>query len=143
MLVKQISVFLENKTGRLADATNCLAEAGIDLRAMSVADTASFGVLRIIVNDPEQAITALKNCGFTVSTTEVIAVLVPDQPGGLAEVLRVFKEQLIDIEYMYAFISTFKGQAIVILKIDDALRAVNILTEHQVEMIQAQEFYTM
>ena len=103
MKVDQIAIFLENKSGRLAEITSILAEKGINIRAMSLADTADFGILRLIVNDTESARNILKDNGFTVGTTEVVVVEVADKPGGLASVLQTIKEGGLNIEYMYAF----------------------------------------
>ena len=118
MLQKQISVFIENKRGRLADVTKCLGENGIDLSALSIADTTDFGILRLIVDKPEQAERALRDGGFAVSVTEVIALTVDDKPGGLADALRVIDECDINIEYMYAFNKRFEDKAAVILRVD-------------------------
>ena len=143
MLVKQISVFLENKFGRLADVASCLAREEIDIRALSIADTSDFGILRLIVNKPDEALEALKKDGFAVSTTEVIAVLIPDNPGGLAQVLEFFKDKNIDIEYMYAFISKTENKAIVILKIDATQEALDVLKENNIEMLESREVYAI
>ncbi|HOV42587.1 MAG TPA: ACT domain-containing protein, partial [Syntrophothermus lipocalidus] len=118
-MVKQISVFLENKAGRLASVTRVLGDAGINIRALSIADTSDFGVLRLIVNDPDKAYRILKEAGFTVSQTDVVAVSVPDRPGGLAEILEVMAEADINIEYLYAFIGTTARNALVIFKVED------------------------
>lgn len=104
MKVEQISIFLENKSGRLADVAGVLAESGINIRALSLADTTDFGILRLIVNDTEKAKQVLKSNGFTVGKTEVIAVEVADRPGGLAEILTIVKDEGINVEYMYAFV---------------------------------------
>ena len=141
MLVKQISVFLENKSGRLADVANVLAEKGIDIRAMSIADTTDFGILRLIVNDPDKALIALESEGFAVSTTEVIAVGIPDSPGGLSYVLNFFKEKCIDIEYLYAFITKYHDKATVILKIDATQEAIDILKAHDIQILESKIVY--
>ena len=141
MLVKQISIFLENKSGRLADVSNVLAENNIDIRAMSIADTTDFGILRLIVNDPEKALKALESEGFAVCTTEVIAVGIPDTPGGLAYVLNFFKEKNIDIEYIYAFITKYHDRATVILKIDATQDALDILKEHNIQVLESKVVY--
>ena len=143
MLVKQISVFIENKAGRLSDVAGCLAREGIDTRALSLADTTNFGVLRLIVDQPEKALETLKNCNFAVSTTEVVAVLVPDVPGGLAQVLEIFKEQDIDIEYMYAFIGKDSEKAIVVLRIDKPEEALKKLSDSEIQMLEAEKLYNM
>src|SRR5690554_1516581 len=102
MKVKQISVFLENKTGRLAAVTDTLAVNGINIRALSIADTSDFGILRLIVDQPDKAYEVLKTGEFTVSVTDVIGVEMPDQPGGLAKVLKELENAEINIEYLYA-----------------------------------------
>jgi hypothetical protein len=143
MLVKQISVFLENKSGRLADVANVLAGAGVDIRAMSIADTTDFGILRLIVNDPEKALVVLNKEGFAVSTTDVIAVGIPDSPGGLASVLNFLNEKNIDVEYLYAFITKYEDQAAVILKIDDTGEAVRILRDQGIKILKAKNVYNL
>ena len=143
MLVKQISVFIENKSGRLAEVAGCLAKVGIDTRALSLADTTNFGVLRLIVDQPEKALETLKSCNFAVSITNVISVLVPDVPGGLAEVLKIVNEKNLDIEYMYAFIGKESEKAIVILRIDKPEEAVEILKDTNIEILEAQKVYNM
>src|SRR5512143_764081 len=102
--VEQIYVFLENKAGRLAEVTRILGDAGINIRALSLADTSDFGILRLIVNDREKANAVLKENGFTVSKTEVVAVEVPDRPGGLSQILQTLDNNSINVEYMYAFV---------------------------------------
>ena len=141
MLVKQISVFLENKSGRLADVADTLAKADVDIRALSIADTTDFGILRLIVNDPDKALRALNTEGFAVSTTDVIAVGIPDVPGGLARVLDFFREKAIDIEYLYAFITKYHDKATVILKIDTTDEALHILKQHSIEVLEAKSVY--
>ncbi|HHV29087.1 ACT domain-containing protein [Acetivibrio mesophilus] len=127
MLVKQISVFLENKSGRLAEVTKILADSNIDISALSIADTTDFGILRLIVNDPETAEKALKDNGFTVSCCSVIAISVPDKPGGLAKALSVLESEAIGIEYMYAFVGKAENEALVILRLDNPEKAVDML----------------
>jgi hypothetical protein len=143
MLVKQISVFLENKSGRLAGVANVLAGASVDIRAMSIADTTDFGILRLIVNDPEKALVVLSREGFAVSTTDVIAVGIPDSPGGLASLLNFFNEKNIDIEYLYAFITKYEDQAAVILKIDATGEAVKVLKDHGIKILKAKSVYNL
>jgi hypothetical protein len=104
MKVEQISIFLENKAGRLAEVTRILGEGGINIRALSLADTSDFGILRLIVNDHEKAKKILKEHGFTVGRTEVVAVEVEDRPGGLSSILQILYEAGINVEYMYAFV---------------------------------------
>jgi len=127
MSVKQISVFLENKKGRLADVTRILSGEGVNIRALSLADTADFGVLRIIVNDPEKCLAALKRNSFVAQVTEVIAIEVEDRPGGLGRVLEALDAAGINVEYMYAYVEKTRDNAIVICKIDDRERAREVL----------------
>jgi len=143
MLVKQISVFIENKSGRLADVVSCLATEGIDTRALSLADTTNFGVLRLIVDQPERAMETLKKSNFAASTTEVISVMIPDIPGGLAEVLNIFSDKDIDIEYMYAFIGKESEKATVILRIDNPQEAIKKLEGSKIELLPAERVYSM
>jgi hypothetical protein len=142
-MAKQLSVFLENKAGRLANVTRVLGEAGINIRALSIADTSDFGILRIIVNDPPKAYTILKNAGFTVSETEVIAVRVKDTPGGLAAVLEKMSDANLNIEYMYAFLGTSENEALIIFKIEDHKKARNAFKESGIQVIEEQELYQL
>ena len=127
MLIKQISVFVENKSGRLAEITSVLAGNGIDIRALSIADTTDFGILRLIVSDPDKAKEALREHGMIVKTTDVIALVVPDKPGGLVSALNLLKDKGVAIEYMYAFVGKNDKGAMVILKTDKPDVAVEIL----------------
>ncbi len=143
MYIKQISVFIENQQGRLADIAEVIAEKGIDIRALSLADTTNFGILRLIVNKPYEAEEALKKAGYTVSLTAVIAIGIDDQPGGLAKALRVLSDHDISIEYLYAFISKKEGRASVILRVDDGDRAVEILTGNGIQFLSDQDITDM
>ena len=134
MIVDQISVFIENKIGALSEVTELLGGAGVDLRALSLADTTEFGVLRLIVNDPNNALKLLREAGFAVSVTKTLAVPIHDVPGGLAKVLKVLLEEGISVEYAYAFISRKQGDAYVILRVADAAHARKILIKHGVNM---------
>ncbi|MGI5911642.1 MAG: ACT domain-containing protein [Syntrophomonadaceae bacterium] len=140
---KQISVFLENKAGRLSNVTRVLGDAGINIRALSIADTSDFGILRIIVNDPSRAYRILKDAGFTVSETEVIAVQVPDSPGGLASVLEQMADANLNIEYLYAFLGTSQGEALVIFKVEDIERAYQAFKEREIKFIEEQDLYQL
>jgi hypothetical protein len=135
MILKQISVFLENKKGRLAEVTSLIARQGINIRALSLADTADFGVLRLIVNDPERCFTVLKDGGFVAQKTEVIAAEVADRPGGLQRILGVFDSQGINIEYMYAFVEKKSDNAIVIFRIDQPALAVKALESEGITVL--------
>jgi hypothetical protein len=127
MKVEQISIFIENKSGRLAEITRILGDAGINIRALSLADTSDFGILRLIVNDVETAKTVLKEKGFTVSKTEVIAVEVPDRPGGLSTLLQILDTNQINVEYMYAFVERCGGNAVIIFRFDETDKAIDSL----------------
>ncbi|MEW5762983.1 MAG: ACT domain-containing protein [Bacillota bacterium] len=141
--VKQISVFLENKSGRLAAVSRILGANDINIRALCIADTSDFGILRLIVNDPERAHDVLKEAGFTVSATSVIAVQVPDRPGGLAEVLSVLEEAGLNIEYLYAFVTKISGQALVIFKVEDVDRAAELLRTNGIGVPRPEEVYAL
>jgi len=125
LAVEQISVFLENETGGLADVVNVLARSAVDIRAMALADETDFGILRLIVNDTERAALALKEAGFTVRRTPVVAVLIPDRPGGLATTLEALRG--IAVEYLYAFVRKSGEQAVVVFRFEDVERAVETL----------------
>ena len=143
MLVKQISVFLENKSGRLAEVTKILGSHDIDISALSIADTTDFGVLRLIVNKPEQAEKVLVENGFTVSCTSVIAIAVPDEPGGLASALEVLKNGSVGIEYMYAFVGKSSSDALVILRVEEPEKAIELLKNMNIKVLSAEEVYNL
>jgi hypothetical protein len=124
MRVEQIAVFLENKSGRLAEITAVLADNGINIRALSVADTADFGILRLIVDKVELAKKVLKDSGFTVGKTNVLAVEVPDRTGGLAMVLKTIEKAGINVEYMYAFVNKSGENAVLIFRFEDMDKAI-------------------
>ncbi|MBC7266267.1 MAG: ACT domain-containing protein [Coriobacteriia bacterium] len=123
MMVEQVSVFLENTTGRLAELTRALGDAGINMRALMVADTSEFGVVRIICDTPRRAVQVLDDAGFGASLTEVLAVEVPDRPGGLADVLEALQADGINVEYAYCFVEPTGSAAIDILRVDEPDRA--------------------
>ena len=127
MRVEQIAVFLENKSGRLAEITSILAENGINIRALSVADTADFGILRLIVDKVELAKTVLKENGFTVGKTNVLAVEVPDRTGGLATVLKSIHAAGLNVEYMYAFVNKTGENAVLIFRFEEMDKAIESL----------------
>ena len=124
MKVQQISVFIENKSGRLAEVTRLLGEHQVSLRALSLADTSDFGILRLLVDNTDKALVALKEGGFTVSKTEVVAVEVPDQAGGLSKILEVLDDAQINVEYMYAFAERHADNAVIIFRFDDIDNAI-------------------
>jgi len=118
MIIKQISIFVENKPGRLAEITEILAKNNINIQALSVADTTHFGILRIIVDNPEQVEQVLTEAGLTLSVTKVLNVCIHDKPGGLAEVLKLLSAHDIQIEYMYAFVAKKENEAYVVMRIE-------------------------
>lgn len=141
MQVEQISVFLENKTGRLAEVTRCLAVADINIRALSLADTSDFGILRLIVNDPAKAKAALRDCGFTVGVNAVMAVEVPDHPGGLDKILTLLEESEINVEYMYAYVRPLSQQAVLIFRFDKTDEALELMQRNNIIIIPGETIY--
>jgi hypothetical protein len=135
MSIKQISIFLENRKGRLADVTRIMTESKINMRALSLADTADFGVLRIIVDDQEKCLRVLRENDFIAQEIDVIAVEVPDEPGGLYGILSLFDRHDVNIEYMYAFVEKKMDRAAVIFKIDDHEKANRILRENDINVL--------
>ena len=142
-MVKQISVFLENSKGRLANMTKTLGDAGIDLLALSIADTTSFGILRAIVNDTEKAMAVLKAEGYTANTTEVLAVIVPDSPGGLAGVLALLNEANVNVEYLYSFVRKAEGNALILFKVDQVAEAAKTLADAGMTMLDQAEILAL
>ncbi len=143
MKVEQISIFLENKAGRLAEVTRVIAEAGVNIRALSLADTSDFGILRLIVTDNEKAKAVLKENGFTVGRTTVVAVEVPDQPGGLFSILKMLSSQGINVEYMYAFVQQSGKNAILIFRFDRTDQAIEALKENNFTIVPGEEIYSI
>lgn len=142
-MIKQISIFVENKPGRLKTMTNILKDNKIDIRALSIADTKDFGILRLIVNDPEKACSVLKNADCTVTITDVLAVGVEDSPGGLAKVMDTLYANKISVEYMYAFVSKSENIAYVILRVADNKTAAEVLSNANIKLLTSQEIYDM
>jgi len=143
MKVEQISIFIENKSGRLAEVASVLGEAGVNIRALSLADTSDFGILRLIVNDRDKAMQTLKAKGFTVSKTEVVAVEVPDQPGGLSRILQVLDSESINVEYMYAFVERCGANAVIIFRFDETEKAISALGAKGFNILQGERLYGM
>jgi hypothetical protein len=143
MKVDQISVFLENKPGTLADVTRILGDAGVNIRALSLADTKDFGILRLIVNDNEKAREVLCRQGFTVRKTEVVAVEVPDRPGGLSVIMQILAEADINVEYLYAFVQQSGENAIIIFRFDETDRAIGVLSEKKVRILEGKKVYAL
>lgn len=128
-MIKQISIFVENKFGRLASIIDALGKNNIDISALSIADTTDFGILRIIVDKPEEAVLVLKENGVAVKCTDVIAVAIDDTPGGLSKVLEILTKEDITIDYMYAFVGKKEGKALMVVKTDDLEKTEKILSE--------------
>ena len=139
MAVKQISIFIENKEGRIKKAINTLAEENINIRALSIADTTKYGILRLIVSDNEKSIDALEKDGFIVKENEVIILAVPDKPNGLNSTLAVFDENGINLEYLYAFVSTKSDEAIVVMRLENMEKAFEALENSDVKILDAED----
>jgi len=143
MKVKQLSIFMENRAGRLAEIARQLGEARINIRALSLADTSDFGILRLIVNDVDKAMNILRDSGHTVSLTEVVAVEVPDRPGGLASVLEPLRDAGVNVEYMYAFVEKATDKAVVIFRFEDVDAAVKVLAKANISVLPAETVYKL
>ena len=141
MIIEQISIFIENKPGKLVEALEVLARADIDLRAMSLADTADFGILRVIVDKPADAQAALQDAEYLFKSSDVIPVSVGDKPGGLAAVLRILADSGIDVEYTYAFVAHADEKAYVILRVPDNDSAVKVLADNNVPLLSSKEMF--
>jgi hypothetical protein len=141
MKVTQISIFIENKSGRLAEVSRLLGEKGVNIRALSLADTTDFGILRLIVDNTELARQTLKEGGFTVSKTEVVAVEVPDRPGGLSSILKVLDAASVNVEYMYAFVERSAGNAVIIFRFDDVDAAIRVLQQSGITVLPGEHIY--
>lgn len=142
-MVRQISVFLENKSGRLAEITRIIGEAGVNIRALSVADTSDFGVLRFIASDTDKALDALKAAGVTATATRVIAAEAPDRPGGLASLLQVLSDNGVNVEYLYAFFHKSGQNAVVILRVEDKEKTLDIFEKNGIKVLTPEEVYTV
>ena len=135
MNVQQLSLFLENRAGRLADVAGVLGDAGVNILALSLADTSDFGILRLIVDDTARAAAVLKQHNIVCITNDVTAVAVEDRPGGLASILRLLVEQQINVEYMYAFSRSIPGQAALIFRFDEPDEAVACLRDAGINVL--------
>jgi len=142
MKVKQISVFMENQPGRLTEMAQSLGAAGINIMALTVAESSDFGVIRMITSDFEKSRTILKEKKFTVRETEVLAIEIPDEPGSLGNVLKTFSDGGLNVEYMYAFVSRRKD-ALMIFRFDDPDRAVEVLKKTKVRVLTNEEVMTL
>ena len=141
MLVRQINVFLENQSGRLAEVTRTLSENDIDIRALYIADTTEYGILRIILDKPEKAVYLLTAAGFTVSSTPVIAIAVADKPGTLDHALSILSEGSISLEYLYAYVGRTSDDAVVVIRVQDPQLALQKLAEAGIRVLSSEEVY--
>jgi hypothetical protein len=144
MKVKQISVFLENRQGRLAEVTRVLGENNLNIRALSLADTSDFGILRMIIDHPDKAYMVLKENHYTVRESDVVALEVADHPGGLAGVLNIFNERDINVEYLYAFPERESiDKAIMVFRFDDPDKAIEVLNQNGIRVMEAKKVYNI
>lgn len=135
MKIPQLLIFMENRSGRLAKITTTIGQAGINIRAMSLADTSDFGILRLIVTDVEKARDALKDQGFTVKVSDVIAAAIPDIPGALGNLLTIIEHAGLNVEYMYVVAEKHMDEAILILRFDDLDKAIDVLLENDIAVV--------
>ena len=143
MKVDQLSIFLENRAGRLAEVTRILADSGVNIRALSLADTSDFGILRLIVSDHEKAKVALKENGFTVGRNAVVAVEVSDKPGGLHAILSLLCSGGVNVEYMYAFVHQCERSAVIIFRFDRTDQAIELLQKNNITIIPGEKLYSI
>jgi hypothetical protein len=141
MLIKQLSIFLENRKGRFTEVTGILGDAGINMTAFTVAENSDFGIVRLIVSDPEKAKNTLRENKYAVSITDVICLQMPNKPGALAEVMKIITKEDISIEYMYAF--SFGSGAVVIIRPDDLEKTLSVLAENKVELLASNELFAL
>jgi hypothetical protein len=140
MIIKQLTVFLENKTGRLNEVSQLLGSAGINMSAMSLADTSEFGILRMMVSEPEKALSILKDAEFSVRLTDVVCLNSPNEPGALARALDILSGEGVFIEYLYAY-SMDNKSANIVLKPDNIQKCIEVLQSHKLELVKASEMY--
>lgn len=138
-MATQISVFIENKEGRIKNAIDTLAKAGVNIRALSVGDTTKYGILRLIVSDNETAIKALESDGFIVKESEVVVVVVPDKPNGLNSTLSILDDADINLEYIYAFVSNQPNEAIVAMKVEDTEKAIRVFEKNNAKILKKED----
>lgn len=143
MKIPQLSIFMENRSGRLARIATALGSAGVNIRAMSLADTSDFGILRLIVSDADKAETVLKEHGFTVRISDILAVAIPDLPGALGNLLSIAEHAGLNVEYMYAFVQKQGEEAVLIFRFDDPDRAIEIMLENSIKVLETHELLTM
>ncbi len=139
MTIKQVSVFLENKSGRLTEVLETLGQEKINITALTIADTSEYGILRLIVSDPEKAKNLLREKGFSVNLTEVLSISTPIEAGSFAKALRIFSDENISIEYMYAF--SLEKKAMIVLRTDDTDQAIAAIQKHKMDLVRGNDLY--
>ncbi len=142
MIIKQVSVFLENKSGRLNEVTKILSEAGVNISAFTIADTSDFGILRMIVSDPDKACKTLKQNAFSVQTTDVVLAKTPNKAGSLSKLLEILQQEEVFIEYMYAFSMKDEG-AVTVIRPTRVERCLEMMQKHKTELLRADELYQL
>jgi len=135
MKITQISTFLENKKGRLYEVTELLGKNKINIRALTIAESEDFGVLRMVVDNPKKALEVLKKNGFVSSFTDIIAVEVDDQPGGLSKILKTFNDNNVNVEYMYGFVEKASDKALLVFRFDDTDKAITVLNKNKIKIV--------
>jgi hypothetical protein len=143
MKIVQISVFLENRKGRLFEVCSLLGKNKINIRALTIAESESFGILRIVVDKPKVAVALLRKNGFTANLTDIAAIEVDDRPGGLGSILKVLNENNVNVEYMYGFVEKFSDKALLVMRFDDLKKAIKILTKNKVRIIDEDEILNL
>jgi hypothetical protein len=141
MIIQQLSIFLEDKSGRLTELTKILAENDINITALSIADASDFGIIRMVVGRPELAVQVLKEQGFSVHLTEVACIIVPNEPGGLYHALKILADNNINIDYMYAF--AIQSTALVVIRSESISKVVEVLQKHKLELMKASQVYQL
>ena len=139
MFIKQLSIFVENKHGRLEAIIDAMCAKGVNIRALSIADTTDFGVLRVIVDDNEKAKKALDEIGVIAKMTDVVAVYIDDRTGGLHSILKIISDGGVSVEYMYAFLGRTEGKALMVLKADDEVKAEQLLADNGIEFLSQED----
>lgn len=141
MIIKQLSVFLENKTGRLSEVSDLLGQAGINMTAFSIADSSDFGILRVIVSDPETALNILKEHNFSASLTDVVCLSCPNKPGAMSKALAILSTENIQIEYLYAF--SINQLANIVIRPANVQKCIETLQKHEQELLKASDLYRL
>lgn len=139
MIIQQLSIFLEDKSGRLTELTKILADNDINITALSIADASDFGIIRMVVGRPELAVQVLKEQGFSVHLTDVACIIVPNEPGGLYHALKILADNNINIDYMYAF--AIQSTALVVIRSEPISKVIEVLQKNKLELMQASQVY--